>query len=327
MTLPKTVFRPPFAVTRASHLVSVVTDLPASRAFYADTLGMIVSDEDRNTLYLRGIEEGCHHSLVLKAGPAPVCERVGMRVMTEEDLDLAQQYFQRMGLPAQWVEVPFQGRTLHTTDVNGTPLELCAQMKTEPRRIMDFDAHRGACPQRLDHFQIFTPNVQAACEFYMAIGFRLSEYIVRDGSDELRMIFLQRKGNPHDIVFAHQSEQRLHHVAFTTPEAHNLMYIADLCGKNGYGKSVERGPGRHFGPGYARYVYLRDPDGHRIELFNNHYQTIDMEDEPIRWEASRLNRMGSWGPGPSASWLNEASPFVSPQPSVTPKRAREAHAN
>lgn len=308
--LPKTVFKPPFAITRASHLVSVVTDLPASRAFYVDTLGLIVSDEDRDTLYLRGIEEGCHHSLVLKTGPAPVCERVGMRVLTEEDLDRAERHFAAAGLPTQWVEAPFQGRTLHTIDINRTPLELCAQMSTMPRRIMDFDAHHGACPQRLDHFQIFCPDVPAACAFYMAMGFRLSEYIVRDGTDELRMVFLQRKGNPHDIVFAHHSEQRLHHVAFTAPEAHHLLYIADLCGKNGYGRNVERGPGRHFGPGYARYVYIRDPDGHRIELFNNHYQTIDMEDEPIRWESSRLNRIGNWGPPPPDSWLNEASAFA-----------------
>jgi catechol 2,3-dioxygenase len=310
MSLPKTVFRPPFFITRASHLVLRVADLAASRAFYVDTLGMIVSDEDRSTLYLRGIEEACHHSLVLKRGSEPLCERVGMRVQTEDDLDLAQQHFAKAGLATQWVEAPFQGRTLHTADTNGTPLELCAQMKTEPRRIMDFEAHHGACPQRLDHFQIFTPDVPRACTFYMALGFRLSEYIVRDGTDELRMIFLQRKGNPHDIVFAQQAEQRLHHVAFTVPEVHHLMDIADLCGRNGYGRAVERGPGRHFGPGYARYVYLRDPDGHRIELFTNHYQTIDMEDVPVRWEASQLSRLGVWGPGAPESWLNEATAFA-----------------
>jgi hypothetical protein len=37
---------------------------------------------------------------------------------------------------------------------------------------------------------------------------------------------------------------------------------------------------------------------------------MDMEDAPIRWEASRLNRAGNWGPGPSASWLNEATAFA-----------------
>ena len=53
-----------------------VKDLGASRAFYVDMLGFIISDEDADTLYLRGLEEACHHSLVLKkATEAPRCER------------------------------------------------------------------------------------------------------------------------------------------------------------------------------------------------------------------------------------------------------------
>lgn len=61
--------------------------------------------------------------------------------------------------------------------------------------------------------------------------------------------------------------------------------------------------------GYARFVYLRDPDGHRVELFTNHYQTIDIEDEPIRWEVSDLNT-GRWGTQPPASWREEGSEFT-----------------
>ncbi|MGY3484247.1 hypothetical protein ACVW1C_002130 [Bradyrhizobium sp. USDA 4011] len=29
------------------------------------------------------------------------------------------------------------------------------------------------------------------------------------------------------------------------------------------------------------YVCMRDPDGHRVELFNTHYQIMDIENEPI----------------------------------------------
>jgi catechol 2,3-dioxygenase len=320
MTIPDPIFRPAFAITRASHVVLQVADLPKSRAFYVDTLGFVVSDEDKTTLYLRGLEEGCHHSLVLRAGAAAVCERVGMRVLTEGDLDLAEAHFRKSGLPTQWVDVPFQGRTLHTVDVVGIPLELCATMQTQRRRIMDFEPFQGACPQRIDHVQVLTPDVRPACEFYMGMGFRLSEYIVHDGSDDLRAVFLQRKGNPHDIVFVNNAGPRLHHAAFTIPEVYHLMYICDLLGRNGFGAGVEWGPGRHFGPGYARFVYLRDPDGHRIELFTNHYQTIDIEDEPIRWQASDLN-IGRWGPTPPASWLQEASAFAGAplhRPAVTP---------
>ena len=66
MSIPKPVYNPPFDVTRASHSVLTVKDLAVSRNFYVDLLGFIVSDEDKDTLYLRGVAEACHHSLVLK---------------------------------------------------------------------------------------------------------------------------------------------------------------------------------------------------------------------------------------------------------------------
>src|SRR5262249_53057148 len=91
MSIPKPVYSPPFNITRASHSVLTVNDLAASRNFYVDLLGFIVSDEDRDTLYLRGVAEACHHSLVLKRGSGePQAERVGMRVFSEEDQANAQ---------------------------------------------------------------------------------------------------------------------------------------------------------------------------------------------------------------------------------------------
>jgi hypothetical protein len=53
----------------------------------------------------------------------------------------------------------------------------------------------------------------------MRMGFRLSEYISPDGTEELLFVFLQRKGNPHDIVFAPGTGPRLHHAAFSLPES------------------------------------------------------------------------------------------------------------
>ena len=83
MSIPKPNYNPPFNVTRASHAVLTVRDLAKSRAFYVDLIGMIVSDEDNDTIYLRGVAEACHHSLVLRraAGGAVECERVGMRCL------------------------------------------------------------------------------------------------------------------------------------------------------------------------------------------------------------------------------------------------------
>jgi catechol 2,3-dioxygenase len=307
MKLPEMVYKPAFAVTRASHVVIRVRDLQASRAFYVDLLGFAISDENRNTIWLRGLEEGCHHSLVLKTGD-PACERFGMRVLTEEDLELAKAHFSSFGFSAEWVEVEHQSRTFHTVDPAGTKLEFCATMETRPRLFHHVEAYRGAGVQRLDHAQILTPKIAESLAFYVAMGFRLSEYVVAPDGEEPTFVFLQRKGNPHDIVFAKGDGPRIHHFAYTVPETVQLMTTADLLVRAGIAGQVEFGPARHFSPGLARFLYLRDPDGHRIELFPTHYQTIDIEDEPIRWKAPEF-LIGGWQTPPER-WFNEASSFA-----------------
>jgi catechol 2,3-dioxygenase len=185
--------------------------------------------------------------------------------------------------------------------------EYCARMPVMPRQITQFNLHKGGCPQRIDHYQLLTPNVRKACEFYMDIGFRLSEYIAPD-DDALSGAFLQRKGNPHDVVFFNGPGPQLHHVAYFAQEGANLLRACDIAGALGFGSHVERGPGRH-GPGHAMFVYFRDPDGHRIELFNTHYQVMDIENEPVRWDPSDKNVSFPWGLPAQRSWFEEATPF------------------
>src|ERR1700681_4218101 len=84
VTIPQTNFNPPFNITRASHLVFTARDLAASRDFYTEVMGLVASDEDADTLWLRGAEERAHHSLTLKTPTGqPQCERIGMRVFMD----------------------------------------------------------------------------------------------------------------------------------------------------------------------------------------------------------------------------------------------------
>jgi catechol 2,3-dioxygenase len=308
MSLPAQVLDPPFNVTRSSHVVLNVADLAASRVFYQEVIGLILTQEADGALYYRGIEEACHHSLVLRQKPGPrSCARIGMRVYTEADLEKAFSYFKEKGCAVTWDTVPFQGKTLHVTDPFGVELEFCATMPVRPRMITQFSKHRGGCAQRIDHYQLLTPDVRQACEFYMAFGFRLTEYIA-PADETLRGVFLQRKGNPHDIVFFTGDGPQLHHVAFFSPEAQHLLKACDIAGSLGYGRNVERGPGRH-GPGHAMFVYFRDPDGHRIELFNTHYQVMDIENEPVRWDPADPNVSFPWGLPAQRTWFEETTPF------------------
>ena len=55
MPIPAPNFEPPFNILRLSHVELVVTELSASRAFYVDTLGLQVTEENDERIYLRAV--------------------------------------------------------------------------------------------------------------------------------------------------------------------------------------------------------------------------------------------------------------------------------
>jgi catechol 2,3-dioxygenase len=305
---PKTNESPPFRITRASHLVYTVRDLSRSRDFYTEVLGLVVSDEDQETLYLRGVEERVHHSLVLKrTDGTPACIRAGLRTEGEEDLDKAKFFFTQRGMRAAFVEMLHQGRTLHTTDVAGTPLELCATMTRTERADQRFEALRGAGALRFDHYQITAPDIQEAASFYADLGFRIVDYMVVSG--EPVGIFLHTKDTVYDVVFIRRSGPALHHYGYIVKGISDIIHACDVAGSLGYGDHVEFGPGRH-SLGHSYYVYLLDPDRHRVELLPPPLYYGDADDGPVIHDLTGGRRVTeSWGLPPRFSWLKNASSF------------------
>jgi catechol 2,3-dioxygenase len=234
--------------------------------------------------------------------------QVGFRVRTGADLDAAERHLTAAGIEPQRVEVAHQGATLRFRDSVGAHLELTASMELVDRRMQAYHEFRAGAPQRLDHFQLVTHDVQTATDFWASLGMRLSEFTARDGTDELWGTWMEVKGNTHDLVFTNGRGPRLHHFAYTVPDATALIHAADVAGSLGFGEEIDRGPGRH-GISNALFLYLRDPDQHRIELFTTHYQFIDLEDKPIRWDVSDPRRAQLWGLPASARWFFEASEF------------------
>jgi len=299
---------PPFNIVRASHVELGVADIARSAAFYIDCLGYIVSDRSANMLYLRGVEERNHHSIVLRKG-APDVSALGFKVASEEDLDRAAFWFARKGLPTSFPEVPHQGRTLRTADPLGMPLDFYFRMDQAECMIRKYAAHKGARIQRIDHINCFTPDVQQSYDFYTDIGFRLTEYTETDGDDaKLWAVWMHRKGNVHDLAFTNGRGPRLHHVGVWTAGALDILHICDVMASSGFLGAMERGPGRH-GISNAFFLYTRDPDGHRVELFTSDYLTVDPDLEPLRWSLTDPQRQTLWGHPAPRSWFEEGSSF------------------
>jgi catechol 2,3-dioxygenase len=255
------------------------------------------------------VEERDHHSLVLKrTDGAPAAIRAGLRVEDEEDLDKAKIFFTQRGMPARFVEVPHQFRTLHATDITGTPIELCASMTRTERFDQRFEALRGAGVLRFDHYQVTAPDIQTAATFYADLGFRIVDYMVVSGQPV--GIFLHTKNTPYDVVFIRRPGPALHHYAYIVNGITEIVRACDVAGSLGYGDNVEFGPGRH-SLGHSYYVYLLDPDRHRVELLPPPIYYGDADDGPIIQDLTGVPRVTeSWGLPPRASWLQNASPFA-----------------
>jgi catechol 2,3-dioxygenase len=246
MPIRPPVLNPPFNIVRASHVELGVRDLSPSRAFYVDCLGYLITDQHKDALYLRAVEERNHHSIVLSVTDAPCVQALGFKLASEEDLDRAAFYFARKGLPTAFPEVPYQGRTLRTVDPLGMPLDFYVRMDQAESMLRQYAHHRGARIQRIDHINCFTSDVQASYEFYSDIGFRLTEYTETDDPNpKLWAVWLHRKGNVHDVAFTNGVGPRLHHIGVWTASALDILHICDVMASSGYLANMERGPGRH----------------------------------------------------------------------------------
>jgi catechol 2,3-dioxygenase len=301
---------PPFNIVRASHIELGVRDLARAKAFYVDCLGLLATDETADALYLRGVEERNHHSIVLRQADEPDATALGFKVASEEDLDRAAAWFKAQNLPVSFPELPHQGRTLRTADTSGMPLDFYFKMDQAPSMLQRYAAHQGARIQRIDHLNCFTPDVQAAYDFYRGLGFRLTEYTETEDEDaQLWAVWMHRKGNVHDLAFTNGHGPRLHHIGVWTASALDILHICDVMATSGYLANMERGPGRH-GISNAFFLYIRDPDRHRVELFTSDYLTVDPDHEPIRWTLRDPQRQTLWGHPAPKSWFEEGTGFA-----------------
>ena len=152
--------------------------------------------------------------------------------------------------------------------------------------------------------------MQDTVDFYARLGFRLTEYGEEDGPNgRIAAAWMHRKGNVHDFAITNGKGPRLHHFAYWVPTAMNILHLCDVMASSGYLKNIERGPGRH-GISNAFFLYVRDPDGHRLELYTSDYFTGDHDHEPLRWSLKDPRRQTLWGAPAPRSWFEEGSPFA-----------------
>lgn len=295
-------------ITRAAHIEFRVTDLDRSHAFYVGTLGFVESARDKDCLYLGGLEERELYSLVLRRAATPGVGHIAFRVADPADLERLAELYESRGCPVRWMSdgKQYHGRAMRVQDPTGLPIEFYHAMPPRERLLQRFDLYHGAQVMRLDHFNCHVTDVQGAYDWFTKeLGFGCSEYTV-NAEGQLWAAWLHRKQNVHDLAIMNGIGPRLHHAGFWVNETMSVLKACDVLAASGYASSIERGPGRH-GLSNAFFVYLRDPDGNRVELYSSDYIIPDPDWQPIRWTIDDPRRATFWGHTPPASWFDQAS--------------------
>ena len=326
MTGPREPARPP-DIIRAAYAELIVTDLDEARRFWVNLLGFVVSRDTPDALYLRGYDELTHHSLILRAGPRPAAGRLAFRVRSAGDLDLAEAFYAALGSRTTRVPAgvtPGVGEAVRAQDPLGFTVELFFDADYVERLQQRYDLRRGAEIARLDHFNIVVPDVRAGYEYYRSLGFGLSETI--EDEQTLYAAWMFRKQTVHDVALTGGDGPRLHHLGFFAHEAHQVLRICDILGSLRLQGRIERGPGRH-GVSNAFYVYLLDPDGHRVEIYTSDYFTGDPDHPVLRWSVRDPRRRDFWGHAVIPSWYTEATAVLDldgkPQPVLAQRQTAE----
>jgi catechol 2,3-dioxygenase len=295
-------------VIRCAYAELIVTDLAASRAFYVDVLGLVVTYEDDDAIYLRAFEEYLHHSLIIRRGPIAALAVLAYRVRSEAELDVTVEYYTALGVR---VERRASGATrgigaaVRIEDPLGFPIEFFYEADHVERMTQRYDLQGAATIARLDHFNVVTPDVSAAVAYYEGLGFKVSEDI-EDDEQTVYAAWMYRKATVHDVALTGGDGPRMHHIAFATHERSQILHLCDHLGALRQSDKIERGPGRH-GVSNAFYLYLLDPDGHRIEIYTHDYYTGDPDNPIVTWDVHDNQRRDWWGTPVVPSWYANAS--------------------
>ncbi len=298
-------------ILRLSHVCLRATSLEKARYFYSDLLGLVETEQKGDMLYLRGTEEGQHHSLVIKQTDSPGLAYIAFRV---KDIDRAKEELEQMNIKVIKFKEEGVDDAILFSDPQGIPIMFYNDMEYVGDVRLDFYKHRGASPVRLAHVNFMVKDIEGEFEFFRKLGFvETEEFLDKEG--KRMVIWMTKNGQSHDIAIGRASTNvpGFHHLTYYVHDVKDIIRTADILASAKLWDSIERGPGRH-GATEGYYIYVRDFDKNRIEFFTADYLVLDPDKWKVKvwsYEESRY-RADFWGRPVPESWLKEWVPVEDP---------------
>lgn len=308
--------------------VELLTPKPEeSLAFFRDLLGLEVTAQKGDSVYLRGWGEWFHHTVKLTAAKEAGVGHGAWRTESEQDLEEAARFLEERGLGVGWAEEGDlgQGRTYRFRTPDGhlgelfyeveyyqAPPEKRPALRNRPQKR----PYRGVDVRRIDHLNLFASDPTPCRELFQELGFKWHEGLWVQGQVEIGA-WMAVSNLSHDLAFMRDplgAKGRLNHLAFWVDTEAEVVRAAELLREAGV--FIEYGPGRH-GISEAFFLYVYEPGGNRIEIFSGGYLNFNSDWGPILWEfedlAERALATAVVGGPPPDSLFAYGTPVLTPE--------------
>jgi catechol 2,3-dioxygenase len=296
------------AISHLGHVELVVPDVVASTEFFVELMGLQVSEEDGDRVYLRAWQDFDHHTLLLTEGPEAQMGHIGWRVAEKADAEAIAAEVERRGGDTTWSEPLSNGHgdSVRFRTPHGLPMELYWEVEkyvAPPHLRSRYPAHpskrptKGAGARRFDHVTCNVPDIRLEQEWLTEVlGLHHRYYAMHpDGSGKRWGSWLSRTNIAHELGLGtlEGHEGALHHFAYYLESPDDIIRTASMLVDHDV--EIQFGPANH-GTSGATCLYFLEPGGHRMELWTSGIMMFAPDWEAIEWGPELFGSVGDqWG--------------------------------
>ncbi len=299
----------PEPVMDVAHLghVELLTPKPEeSLVFFRDVMGMTVSGQKDNSVFLRGYDDYERYSLQLTASETSGLGHAAFRTRSAQALQRRVAALRADGCAVTEFEGNFgHGTGFRFRDPDGHVFELYwdtewyeapAERRPSLKNQAERYPARGVNIRRIDHFNCLAVDVRACREFFERnLGLRCTERIELDSGEEAGM-WLTATNKSYDFAFtkeAHGIPGRFHHVTFALDSREAILQAADTFLEAGV--FIETGPHKH-AVQQTFFLYVYEPGGNRVEVAHAGARLVLAPDwKTITWTETERKKGQAWG--------------------------------
>lgn len=297
------------SVAHLGHVEIGVTNLEKSTWFFTEVMGLYISDQEEDRVYLRAWQDFDHHTLVLKQSDESGVKQVGWRVSNDQALKAFERQLTDMNIDFKWVEggkKKAQGDSIQFKSPAGLPVELYWEkelyVNNNPEIASKLPSHpskytgKGVAPRRFDHVNFMVNDVEKEQKWWSDFLGIHHRYYVQNEKDVRIGSWLSRTNIAHEIALmrnANQDGALFHHLAYYLDSPDELIRACNLMAENDI--KIEWGPGKH-GTSGAQFIYVIEPSGNRVEIWTGGLLIFAPDWEPIEWSPEvGLLGLDLWG--------------------------------